>query len=132
MAKKNFVGAKGARLLRRVAKHILAEPKRLDMAYFIDRVTDPKGVAHKMPPCGTVGCIAGWAVTLSTTERVAYGRIATRAAKFIGIGDVVAQRLFYPGQWPEEFSRINEYRAQTVRHARLTAKRIEHFIKTGE
>ena len=28
MAKRNFVGAKGALLLRRVAKHILAEPLR--------------------------------------------------------------------------------------------------------
>jgi hypothetical protein len=56
------------KLLRRIQKHILAEPKRLDMGNFIVRKSDGLGSLVRFPKCGTVGCIAGWAVTLSTAS----------------------------------------------------------------
>ena len=64
------------RLLRKVQKHILEEPRRLNMDIILDdRVSarDPKN-----PPCGTVGCIAGWAIVLAHGD-IGYGLISNAA-----------------------------------------------------
>jgi hypothetical protein len=117
------------KLLRKIQRHILEEPKRLDMECFIDRKADYVTV-HEFPKCGTVGCIAAWAVTCSTKEKVPYSKIADRARKLLGITYLQADRLFYASRWPERFKRIDNTNPQTRLHAVITAKRIEHFIKT--
>lgn len=129
MAKKKM----NVKLLRRIQRHVIEVPKRLDMECFLDRTTDSYVVHKKMPECGTVGCIAGWAVALSTKELVPYVNIASTAAKFLSIREEEAEKLFYPHQWPEEFEdRLREAKPQTLKHAQLTVERIDHFIKTGE
>jgi hypothetical protein len=45
-------------LLRKVKKHILAEPRRLEMNNWAVNVDEEEA------PCGTQACIAGWAVIL--------------------------------------------------------------------
>src|SRR5216684_5835607 len=44
------------KLLRKVAKHILAEPRRIYMEQYCVRSSDA--------PCGTAGCIAAWGAIL--------------------------------------------------------------------
>lgn len=111
------------RLLRKVKDHILAEPRRLDMSVLM---SFPSG--ESAPPCGTVGCIAGWANYLEGGSR---GGILT-ATKLLELGRGYARRdrLFFIVFWPGNFSTryINAKDAKT--RAEVTAERIEHFIKT--
>jgi hypothetical protein len=51
-------------LARKVKRHILAEPKRLNMSFWMGDVIGNIGV----PPCGTQACIAGWACLLSVPK----------------------------------------------------------------
>jgi len=48
------------KLLNRIKKHIIAEPKRYNQNIWGRQV-----IGEDAPACGTQGCIAGWAVFLS-------------------------------------------------------------------
>jgi len=49
------------KLVEKVQKHILEEPKRFDMGILVQKFANPQLSSYEsMPPCGTVGCIAGW------------------------------------------------------------------------
>jgi hypothetical protein len=117
------------RLLRRVAKHILEEPKRLDMEKIAENVE-----GRDSPPCGTVGCIAGWACMLtgSSVKRADWGK----GRRLIGLDGDQAYRLFdYPlglvtDGWPEKFSKPYVAAKTARQRARIAVARIEHFIKT--
>jgi hypothetical protein len=52
-------------LLEKVKKHILAEPKRINMNNWCYKKPKSRGG----PACGTVGCIAGWTVLLSHPKK---------------------------------------------------------------
>ena len=51
------------KLLNRIKRHLIAEPKRYDQATWAREVSG-KGA----PACGTRACIAGWAVLLSVPK----------------------------------------------------------------
>jgi hypothetical protein len=125
MATKRKINVK---LLRKVKRHILLEPKRLNMGCFIARKDelqdDPLMYPVKFPSCGTVGCIAGWAVALSTEKKLKYGRIEGAAKRLLGLTPRQAYYLFY------DEDGIVTAAPQTVWHARQTAKLIDHFIET--
>lgn len=129
------------RLLHRIQQHILEEPKRLDMGTFIERIAIeriaaeeedyPEDYAKKFPTCGTIGCIAGWAVTLSSKEgrEVPYADIPAKAKRLLGLTPIQADRLFYASSWPNPLAyKIDNSNPQTKAHAKLTAKRIDRFI----
>lgn len=119
------------RLLRRVAKHIAEEPRRLDMYKIAGHVAEDESFN---PPCGTVGCIAGWACMLegSTVGQATWAK----GRRLLELDDKEAFQLFdYPiggptDGWPAKFA--NRFlRAKTPRgRASATTARIEHFIKT--
>jgi hypothetical protein len=119
------------KLLRKVKRLILAEPKRFDMDTF-GRRRDPKA-NDNAPRCGTVGCIAGWAVIL--TKRIPRNPKAEMPTidhndgmEALNISDGEAKLLFYAVEWPEKFS---AYVADgSEKSAKIAAQRIEHFIKT--
>lgn len=55
--------------------------------------------------------------------------------KFLGITEVQAMNLFNTSDWPEQFATVNGIEFDDLpfkRQAAIAAKRIEHFIKTGE
>lgn len=96
-------------------------------------------------PCGTVGCIAGWAILLSHRKgrqpisevrdrhmqrEWAWGTksIKDEAERLLGTGN----DLFLVAYWPEPFSTRYGNAASDRGRARATAQRIDHFIKTGE
>jgi hypothetical protein len=135
------------KLLRKVKAYILAEPRRLDM--------DVVGVIAQggdAPPCGTVGCIAGWAGLLALTvvpknpearvDRMSW----IRGQDALHLTDAQANRLFrepskagdevynmgvaYSASWPARFARRYVRASRPATRAKITAERIDHFIKT--
>lgn len=141
------MGAINKKLLRKVMAHIKAEPRRLDMAFLLEQ-TDKEYAAEdkSLPPCGTVGCIAGWACILDlkrfNAEDIAFNGWE-RGKKRLNLNEDQAHRLFSsPGdweysngnegrKWPEAFA--NRYnKAKTARgRMNATVARIEHFLKTN-
>ena len=144
------------KLLRKVSKHILANPKNLDMGGFFD-VEPVKGKNM----CGTVACVAGWAVALGAkgyddtleheikrinafdpelhpeelSSAISGIDFAYHAKEMLGLTDYQAEGLFHAGNWPEEFSLkyFASYRRSRFKEAaEVTAARIEHMIKHGE
>lgn len=115
------------RLLRKIQKHILEEPRRLKMdnAVVLKKgsersfMSDFRTTQQLFPACGTAACIAGWAVILSgrmTAEKVDCSdpySIRREADDVLGaclpIGDWMSNPLFFSGSWPEPFS--SDYRA---------------------
>lgn len=128
------------RLLRKVAKHIAAEPKRFIMGDLVqtslERTFSFDGAAtfnseQKFPSCGTAACIAGWTCILSkkrTSLRVAADLLGIKGSFFECSSETA--RLFDAGEWPEPFGR-NYQGAKTPRaRVKIAVARIEHFIKT--
>ena len=115
MAKKMNV-----RLLRKIRKHILENPKRLDMGVFLFREkTHPH--YYKYPECGTVGCLAGWACVLSKEADVPIAQLEDRAKKLLGLTPRQAGKLFYT---------IPSFKAQSQSLANAVARQIDTFIAT--
>lgn len=127
------------KLLRRIKRHILAEPKRLRMSTWLATRNDWTVLKGKfifshvsewgepgsqpVPKCGTVGCISGWARVLSGDE---HG--ISRA--LLGLDDEQAERLFYVSAWPAKLmSKYVSAKTQLTR-AKLCGERIDHFIAT--
>ncbi len=93
------------RLLRKVVKHILAEPLRLEMADYVIPIDKAivKEEPETFPKCGTQGCIAGWTVMLNDTktQKQRWNLVDKspeflfdRAQKLLGLTSDEAHRLF--------------------------------------
>lgn len=122
------------KLLRRVRRHILAEPARLRMGIWKIRgtpgevsgnptylkVRDGWGepLAFKFPKCGTVGCIKGWA------EMLAEGGEGLDIS-----GDTERMSLFYVSSWPSDLRDAYLNAKSQRERARLVGKRIDRFIE---
>ena len=123
-------------LLRKIQNHILEEPLRLkmeiwnrshnkdcDIEYFLRAIE--RQDESKIPPCGTVACIAGWGEILSNS----YGRM------YKVIFDITNQEcttLFYLDRWPEKFREAyKKTRDGSLNRAKVTCARIDHFIETN-
>jgi hypothetical protein len=145
MAKKNAISAKAARLLRKVAQHILEEPNRYDQETFLkishagEEYLGPSELIDKFPACGTVGCIAGWVAALTAKNPKRLKDVQRFADKTLGITSDQSQRLFASVVddddimgWPSKFSDAYRTAATQKQRAKVASRRIEHFIKTGE
>ena len=142
MAKKNFVGAKGARLLRRVAKHILAEPLRYNQDEIVCRLTPQDDSYHgrQIPACKTIACIGGWLHILTAKRRIgSLESLPFRKFKnLLGIKESALYKLtaysWNAGEngWPDRFRIAYLNTDNPKAKAEIAACRIEHFIKTGE
>ena len=125
------------RLLRRIQKQILAEPRQFFMSWWF--TSDPDDVmSKKIPNCGTAACIGGWAVALSKKmkpERARIfhgGGIGPLATSLIGLDPAFADRLFVASWWPMQFRSKWRVASTPLARAKVAAARIEHLIKTGE
>lgn len=132
------------KLLRRIKRHILAQPKRFLMSHSIIKANSQKEwrgniqwapEASKIrPPCGTAACIAGWAVLL-TKGSAEVDSVRYEAAMALGVE--VEERwtdhtLFYAPRWPKPFAAQYESATKPAQRAKIAAARIEWLIKTGE
>ena len=123
----------GIALLERVKAHILEEPRRLDMDIFV-RTAGVREICPTAywPKCGTVGCIAGWAVMLvkgrEETIRLDLigGRVGGVAQELLGISGAEHMELFFT--WPEKEYRIAKVNGDHAEAARIIAAKIDQFI----
>ena len=125
-------------LLTRVRDQILSEPTSLDMSVFIAGGVRAER-QHGWPPprCGTMACIAGWAVILKRGVDRAFESddVWTTARNDLEITSVQSTALFMSSMWPEPFNA--QYKAAKKSKdartlARITANRIDHFIREKE
>jgi hypothetical protein len=135
------------KLLRKIQRHILAEPKRYAQDTVITRgkAGDIFGVEyevgrHLFPECGTVACLGGWAELLSKDQRPRGVSTLEFARKILGLTEDESARLFsgineemYIGigrSWPKQYETAY-MNAKTLRgRAHVAVRRIDHFIKT--
>lgn len=113
-------------ILQKVKQHILEEPRRLRMTtwFYKTDLVDPMS-----PPCGTIGCIAGFTVMLSG-KIVEVETVQEEAMELLGINDKQAGELFYTSQWPQRFStEYFDYGWASKERAEVTARRIDAFIE---
>lgn len=120
------------KLLRRIKKHILEEPKRLEMGVFCEHgepgeylISD--GIETEFAKCGTAACIAGWASILSGNDQEHPETFATRVLE-LKFGQ--AARLFYVDKWPKKFATPYENAKNKTQQAKVASARIDHFIAT--
>lgn len=145
------------RLLRRIQKAILEEPKRVamnvwavggDAIQFGEYKSEfGSGVdlckRSDVPACGTIGCICGWGFALTTKLRGnaladmmdklwrSGGVTPAGSAKLFGLTEEQAKCLFFRDCWPDEFSnKLDRLYFGTKRYARVVCDRIDHFIAT--
>lgn len=126
------------RLLRRIQKHILEEPRRFVMEDLVrygppgEAFESDNGSEQIFAECGTAACIAGWTLMLSgyRIERVNYLK---RASELLSLGsDADEDRLFFADSWPEPFKHNYARAKRPATRAKIAAARIEHLITTGE
>lgn len=128
-------------LLDKIKAHIMEEPRRIIMSVWREQTTKrsleaavpllngiSKYITVKAPPCGTIGCIAGWAQVLTKTTELGHPEIAARLV--LGLDQEVANRLFLTRQWPLKFHK-SYIRCKTAKgRAKVVCDRITHFQKT--
>lgn len=123
------------KLLREIQKEILEEPKRLDMGTWLHkyekhRISDLEFV----PPCGTVGCIAGWAKVLSERAGVVFTEYGTslNACIALDIEEEDARELFFTDFWSFDLESryyvANDAKDYTEK-AKVTCEAIDRFIE---
>jgi hypothetical protein len=126
------------RLLRRVQKHILAEPRRLVMSHWRQtrlhecRVEDlDSDHCHDYPfaKCGTAACIGGWGVILSDSDIAPY-RQRDELAQLFGINTNQLNLLFSVSSWPVKLAHAYRKARTPAGKARVASRRIDLFIKT--
>lgn len=133
------------KLIRKIIKHIEAEPKRLNMNEWAMKDSSRSG-----PPCGTTACVAGWALLLDKPaaerrkimamdddkfERALFGRtsnILQMGAKKLGIDAGGAWKVFFSDQWPEPFYSDFTNATTKKKRTKITIARLEHLMETGE
>lgn len=125
------------KLLRKVQRTIVAEPLRVDMTIW----AAPSEYSNQSPPCGAVGCIAGWAMlhvskrSLNIEARYIWEldpeANQDKAAELLSLSYDQARRLFISDHWPTKFkNRLAFAKEGTPKYARVVSDRIDHFIKT--
>jgi hypothetical protein len=130
------------KLLRKIQKHILAEPRRLNMEWI---ATAAREVAvDKIPPCGTICCISGWASVLSrpsvklrVVEHFLYNPknkksyAARDGMEKLQIDQDQGLRLFYVSYWPPMLrNRFWDSKGNKQLEAALAVERIDLFIES--
>lgn len=149
-------------LLRKVQKAILEEPARInmdgwlydvttadDLEAFLDDVRDYDEEGNvsfdpPIPPCGTVGCIAGWTYHLEGLPRpekwINYNAengefkptLEVVAAERLGLSAKQAATLFYPDRWPIDLSdRLYANTPGSPEYAKVVSDVIDRFIEQG-
>lgn len=139
------------KLLRKVQKFLLAEPRRFFMSVFGE---GPEDIGEEYyfdnekyrPPCGTMACIGGTAVWCEkprvfakmVKKNVSGDELGDAAGKLLGLTTEQASRLFYfkdwnDGEigWPDKFEIAYENAKTPLQRAKVGVARIERFIKTN-
>lgn len=117
-----------------VRQLILDEPKRYHQSTYIARrdgaghADDPEADGRQMfpgglPACGTVGCVAGWVATLSTSRLFSYFQTEHIARRVLGLSEEQSHELFDGGALHTSAT------PQSAAYARVGARHIAAFQK---
>lgn len=89
-------------LLSEIVHLILDEPRRYNQGFWLLEGAELARSNYSQPDCGTVGCVAGWAATL--TKRVPLGynsrdyvrssQMQSDVQKLLGLNEQEAEKLF--------------------------------------
>lgn len=117
------------KLLRKIQKAILAEPRRFEMTRWVQKV---EANGPDDPPCGTTACIAGFADMLTNPEIFLKSldnlnlkiRLQYRAQAALKISNKQATKLFET--WPG-YNRLKT----PMGRAKWAVRKIERFIKSN-
>lgn len=114
-------------LLRKVQAHIKEEPKRLNMDMWLITRDSAHSAGYQLdfPPCGTVGCIKGWANFLSGRHR--HDLIIGKDD--LGLNYEQSKRLFFVEHWPEVFKKLYRLANTPEDRVAVTCQYIDYFIK---
>lgn len=132
------------KLLRKLQKHILGEPRRFFMEGVV--ITGKPGrpfndafwytdVAAVAPECGTAACIHGWTALLSGKKPYEAKRLSYDwSRRKLGLSRLTTylDPLFDLDAWPNPFRKRYSKAKRAATRAKIGAARIEHLIKTGE
>lgn len=132
------------RLLRKIQKFLIAEPRRFDMHEGIARAEDSPTLLET-PPCGTACCIAGAGYAIERGIKLNHSQVyfnhitymfADPGGKF-KLDSQACDRLFYIKQqigygqgWPIIYSNAYKEAKTPLERACVGVARIEHFIAT--
>ncbi len=113
-------------LLEEVRQLILEEPKRYNQEVF--RVVEPDeyDAPLGLPQCGTVGCVAGWVITLKAPD-TRPGLTCAIAQDILGLNDDQVGTFFDGAALARKFPE-HDY-VQTKAYARAGAAHIRRFQK---
>lgn len=129
------------KLFKQVRDHIKEEPRRLAMGVFLQGVEEGSGVncvydaadrvrflsEKEVPPCGTVGCIAGWVGKLVNGTF----KSTSNSADLLGITNEQSLKLFYPDSWkPKTYRKYRRSKTQIGR-TRVVVGILDRIIKAG-
>lgn len=115
--------------LRAVAAAILKEP-----SIYNQGLGCPARRPSKKDPCGTAGCLLGWAVTLFGSPYVKRKKRIRRedGAAVLGLNHEQATKLWHSLCWPAEFAEAYALAGEShFLRACVASARIEHFIRTN-
>jgi hypothetical protein len=127
------------KLLRKIQKHILAEPKRFIMGAWIQRRThnvdfscDIANLTPRtiFPDCGTAACIAGWAILLSRGIEYNPEMPRIEAKHLLKIQTPQDSKLFQVAAWPIALRKRFRKAKRRETAAKIAAERIDLFIAT--
>lgn len=125
---------KGDKVFAKVVEKVLEEPKRLNMNRFLYKPDEVR--PDRLPPCGTVACLAGWAVAVKYKLKN-YDQLRRRE---LGSGlelegaDALAihtyPSLFYPSQWPADMQdKLIPTKPGTAKYARIVVGYATKWMK---
>lgn len=134
------------RLLLKVKKHILEEPKRYSQAtwgsadpeYIMDRFPTHTRKSD-VPPCGTVCCFAGWTAVLGKPSLFGKKQIdanrrqvPTTARELLGMNLEESEVMFCAtaSRWPNKYYKAYSEAKTHAGRARAAARFIDAIIKT--
>lgn len=124
------------RLLRKIQKFLLAEPRRFEMTSWISPA-DRTAELIEIPPCGTALCIAGAAYVIEKKLKLDYTRkgateVRDFAVKAIGLDPRdFGNGLFYTVDWKQKFQSAYYMAKTPLDRAKVGVAVIEDFIKSS-
>lgn len=126
------------KLLRKVQKFLLDEPRRFDMSNWIVDSDSYEANVLKPPPCGTMCCIGGAAIVIHDKIKLNHtGRdnfqysIFDKAIGTLELSRGQGENLFAYANWPGKFAKAYVAAKTPLQRAKVGVARIEHFIKTN-
>jgi hypothetical protein len=148
--KKNL-NRNAVRLLRKVQKFLIDEPRRFNMRFGIMDINEFSDITRDVdmmlgePPCGTACCIAGAAYVVATNKKLNHTSIdwdeimaGVKESAKVNFQSDIFHKLFYTkanhnlfdGMWPEFYNDMYVAAKTPLERACVGVARIEHFIAT--